>query len=148
MSVYLAPNRPRSVTITLWGIFLLGAWNVARSIALVQQSAVLLTLEVRPDPRWHLIISLVWAIAFLALAFALWQKQPFARQAIPLLLLLYGLYELSLLVIFVQSPPARLTWLLNTLAYVGVILFAHQALNRPAAQAYFAKSFLREENRK
>lgn len=145
MSVYLAPNRPRSVTITLWGVFLLGVWNVARAIALVQQSAVLLTLDVQPDPRLHLIMALVWAIAFLALAFALWQKQPFARQAIPLLLLLYALYELSLLVIFVQSPLARRSWLLNTLAYIETILFAHWALNRSAAQAYFAKSFRREE---
>ncbi|MCZ7667936.1 MAG: hypothetical protein M5U34_12460 [Chloroflexi bacterium] len=40
-------QRPRSVTIILWGVFLFGVWNVGRALALYQQMDLLLELALR-----------------------------------------------------------------------------------------------------
>jgi hypothetical protein len=130
-------DRPRTVTITLWGVFILGGWNLARAVVLSRQSSLLLALGVSLDPRLRLIIALCWAILFWGAAFALWRKRPFARQAIPIILLLYGLYQLSLLLFFTQTQTAQRRWLLNTLSYTVAVLFTLWALNRATVITYF-----------
>lgn len=136
------PRRPRAVTITLWGVFLLGGWNTGRAIAIAQQMSMLLALEIIPDPRIRLIIALVWALIFFGLTIALRRGRPRTRQTIPISLLLYGLIELGLLLIFVQAPGARRSWMLNSITYGGMTAFAYWALNRLAATSYFKERTL------
>ena len=135
MNVY--PKRPFPVTLTLWGVFLFGVWNLGRIIALSHDRQLFQTLGVQPDPRWRLGLALVWAILFLGLWLALWQRRPFTRTAVPLLFLLCAVIELAFLTLFAQSAPARHSRVVNTLFYIIVILFSGWALNRTAAQSYF-----------
>jgi hypothetical protein len=131
-------KRPRSVTITLLGVILLGAWSAAQAFAMVQQVTLLLALNIRPDPRLLLGIAAGWMVLFWGLAIMLWCRWPFTRWLIPLLLLLYALYELVLQGLFVRIPISGQSWLLRILLYSVVVLFAIWSLNRNKARSYFA----------
>ncbi len=135
MNVY--SKRPFPVTLTLWWVFLFGAWNVGRAAALSRDIQLFLDWGVRPDPRLRLMLALVWAILFLGVWLALRGRRPLARAAVPVLFLLYAVHELSFLLLFVQSAPARQSGAVNTLFYIAVILFSGWSLNRTAVQPYF-----------
>ncbi len=132
-----APIRPRSVTMTLWAVFLLGGWNGGRALAIGLNYRTLAAFQTTPAPPVRLGIALVWAFLFLGMARALWRRRPFARTAIPLFLILYALIELSSLIFFAQSPSARQSWLLNSLFYLALILFSVWGLRRTAVKNYF-----------
>ena len=131
-------KRPRPVTITLLGVIFLGAWSAAQAFAMAQQVALLLALNIRPDPRLLLVIAAGWMVLFWGLAIALWRRWPFTRWLIPLLLLLYALYELVLQGLFVRIPISGQSWLLRILLYSVAVLFAIWSLNRSKARSYFA----------
>lgn len=137
MSLPTVPKRPFTVTLILWGVFLLGVWNVARAIAWARQKSILLALDAIPDPRLRLIVAVVWGVAFLGLSLALWRRWPFVRQAIPIFLLLYAVYQLSLSLFLTQVPLNRQGWFLRAIIYAGAIVFAQWALNRDGAKSYF-----------
>lgn len=140
MSAPLPPHRPRTVTFTIGGVFLLGMWNAGRAIALAQQSQLLRTLDAQPDPRVRLVVAMVWAIVLWGLAVALRQKRPFTRRAIPIFLTIYAGYELLLWRIFAEiTPGQQQQWLLMALCFLCAILVVWWALNRPAANGYFKK---------
>lgn len=84
----------------------------------------------------RLLLAAVWAMLLWGLVVALWQRRPFTRQAIPILLTIYALIELAMQRLFTQNTPPQ-QWLLTGLLYLGFILLAQWALNRPAAAAYF-----------
>ena len=132
-----APTRPRSVTLTLWVVFLFGMWNAGRVIVLSLNIRTLATFNTTPAPWLRLIIALGWVLLFGAAVIALRQRRPFARRVIPYLFIAYAVYELGLLLIFAQSPTARRSWLGNFLFYGFIILFSVWALNRTAVKTYF-----------
>lgn len=128
---------PRSVTIMLLGVMLLGAWNAAKALAIAQQVSLMLALNLRPDPRLLLIIAAGWMVLFWGSTIALWRRQSFTQWLIPLLLILYALYELVLQGLFVQIPITGQGWLLRILLYGVALLFALWSLNRSNAKSYF-----------
>ena len=132
-------SRPRTVTITLIGIILIGMWYAGQLFALTQQYRLLLTLNVTPDPRLRLIIAAVWMVLFWGAAVALWRRKPFVSWLIPLLLTLVALYELTMLGLYVRTPEVDQGWLVRVWLYAAVILFATWSLNRKAAKSYFAQ---------
>ncbi len=114
-------GRPRSVTLTLWGVFLLGIWNVGRALALLQQRELLQELAARPDPMVRLLLALAWGCAFFVLAEGLRRKRPLTRPLIPLAIALYALYEISLLVFIAPvRPPWTILAFDSLLALLGV----------------------------
>ena len=129
--------RPRSVTFTLWGVFLLGVWNFGRALALSQQMDLFLELAIQPDPRFRLTMALIWGFVFSGLGWIVWRKRPFIRKLLPLILILYAVYELSLTILFAQTPLARQAIWLNLSFYLFLILFTAWALNRTAANNYY-----------
>lgn len=132
-----APTRPFSVTLTFWGVLLLGGWNGGRVLAMSLNYRTLARLNAAPDLRIRLGMALVWAILLGGAAIGLWQRRPFTRKGLPLLLSLYAMYELGLLALFAQSPSACNSWLVNTLFYLSIMLFSIWALNRTAVKTYF-----------
>jgi hypothetical protein len=137
MSAFLAPARPRTVTITLWGVFLLGTWNAGRALAVGWRSELLLEIGVQPDPRWRLMVALLWSLIFWGAALALWRNQPIARLVIPVLLFFYALSEFGFLLFLSQSTLAKRAWLMYTVFHLGTILFSWWTLNRSAVRFYF-----------
>ncbi len=131
-------NRPRTVTITLLGVILLGVWNAAQAYALANQASFLLSLGIRPDPRLLLVIAGAWALLFGGLALALLLKYALTRWLIPLTILIYALYELLLQGMFVRMPINEQSWLLHILLFVAAVLFAFWSLNRRSAISYLA----------
>lgn len=132
-------TRPRSVTLTFWGVFLLGGWNCGRLLTIGLKYRLLTTFATMPAPLFRLVMALVWMLLLWAVVLALWQRRPFTRRAIPAILIVYAIYELGLLLIFAQAGPARSGWLVNTLFYLFIIVFSYWALNRTAVAAYFGK---------
>ena len=133
-------NRPRSVTLTFWGVFLLGGWNCGRLLSISLNYRLLTTFSTSPTPLFRLVMALVWMLLLWAAVLALWQKRPFIRRAIPFILIVYTAYELGLLLIFAQAGPARSGWLANTLFYLAISVFSYWALNRTAVKPYFRDS--------
>lgn len=121
----------------LSGGFLIGVWNGGRVIAL-QQSMNQIALHTRLDPRLRLIIALIWAVLFIGMTVALWQKRPFSRRIIPILIFCYGLVDLSLLAFGIRNPLNQQSWLIEVMLYTGLTLFSYWALNRPATILYFS----------
>ena len=132
----ITPNRPRSVTLTFWGVFLLGGWNGGRLLAIGANYRLLAAFSTTPSPLFLLLMALVWMLLLWAAALALWQKRPFTRRGIPSLLFVYAVYELILL-LFAQTEPARSGWLINILFYLFIVLFSYWVLNRTAVKPYF-----------
>jgi hypothetical protein len=130
-------NRPHSVTLTIWGVFLLGGWNLGRLLTLWLNFRLLTTFAEAPSPLFRLILTAIWTILFWAAALALWQKRPFTRRAIPSILTIYMGFELGMLFAFAKAGPARSGWLTTTLFYLFCIAFSYWALNRTAVQSYF-----------
>jgi polyferredoxin len=129
-------NRPRTVTITLLGVILLGVWNAARAFALAREADFLLSLGIRPDPRLLLVIAAAWALLFSGLALAILLKYAFTRWLVPLSILVYALYELLLQAMFVRTPVNEQSWLLRLLLSVAAVIFALWALNQRSAISY------------
>lgn len=132
-------KRPRSVTLTLWGVYLLGVWNFSRALALSQQRALLQELASRPNPAYRLIMALVWGIVFIGLAEALRRRRPSARRLIPLMLACYALYETGLIffVLTLNMNATRQALALETVLIVASVVFTFWALNRTAVSRYF-----------
>jgi hypothetical protein len=129
-------NRPRTVTITLLGVILLGVWNAARAFALAREAGFLLLLGIRPDPRLLLVIAAAWALLFSGLALAILLKYAFTRWLVPLSILVYALYELLLQAMFVRTPVNEQSWLLRLLLSVAAVIFTLWALNQRSAISY------------
>jgi hypothetical protein len=131
-------SRPRSVTLALLGVFLLGVWNVGRALALSQQMDLLLEIAVRPDPRFRLTMALVWGFVFIGLWWLVRGKRPFTRKLLFSALILYAVYELGLTILFAQTTLARQAFWLNLCFYLLMIWFIIWGLNRTAANEYFS----------
>jgi hypothetical protein len=112
---------------------------MGRVVAIGQQNSLLTELNSKIDPRLRLVLALIWACVWWGMMVALWQRRPFVRRAIPIALLLYAVYEVSLTIIFAQAQPAQSSWLLNSLFYLIAILFSYWALHRTAVSSYFEK---------
>jgi hypothetical protein len=130
-------KRPRTVTIMLMGVIFFGAWSAAQAVAMARQASLLMTLNITPDPRLLVVIFAAWATLFWGSAVALWCRRAFTRWLIPLLILLFALYDLLRQGLFVQAPITGQGWLLRILFYDMAILFALYSLNRHAARSYF-----------
>ncbi len=131
MSNYLPPRkRPFTVTIVLWGVFLLGVWNVGRVIALYRQQDLLTSLAIQPPPQLQMAVSAVWAGLFLGMGWALRQKRPFVRRLIPLTLSLYAIWRIGLLIYFTRPEYTVHLRPLYYLGYLIAILFTTWVLNR------------------
>ena len=131
------PHRPFGVTLVLLGGFLIGLANGWRALGLIRQSNLLLERGAESDPRLCAAVSIVWAVVFLGLAYALWRRKLITRFVVPVVSLTYGLNR------FVwpgPCPPA--TRLQDSLPvavvfFAAAILFAALALNVASGRAYF-----------
>lgn len=139
MSTHFPPRRPHSVTSILWGVFLLAGWNTAKVVALAQQSELLASLAIRPNPIIRLIAAVIWAGVLGGSGIGLWRKRPFTRRFIPLTLFLYALYELSLVWLFAQTLLARQGIWPQAVLYALLIGFSWWGLNRTAVNHYFER---------
>lgn len=84
-------------------------------------------------------MAAIWAVIFWGLAWGLWRKRPFTQHAIPILLTLYALFELSIQRRFAQPLTGWTGWYLSLALFVIAILITTWVLNRPAAKYYFEK---------
>ena len=130
-------HTPRSITMVVWGMVLFGCGNIWRAISLAQQSLLLVTAEATLSPTVRLIGSVVWTVVFAAQAFLLWRRRPVVRRAIPPVILLYGAYQLGLVVFFVASPAAKNGWLAQLVFYASASLLAYWLLNRRATAHFW-----------
>lgn len=131
------PARPRSVTITLIGVILIGMWYAGQLFALIKQYSLLLTLNETPDPRLRLVIAAVFMVLFWGAAVALWHRKSFTAWFIPLMLAVVALYELTMLGLFVRVPESGQGWIIRIWFYAVVVLFAIWSLNRNTSKSYF-----------
>jgi hypothetical protein len=134
---YSRQTRPRSVTVMIWGVLLLGIANGWRAIGLSQQGSLLLALDASLNPWLGMGLAIFWSILFFIAAFALWQRRSRTRIVIPGLLLVHGLYQIGLVLLFGRSIASRNAWPVIGLLFVSVALFSIWALNRPSIRWYF-----------
>ena len=134
---YRQDTRPRSVTLTGWGVLLVGLVNIWRSASLFRQLELLLELDVTPDPRLRLVIAVAWSLFFCGLTVAIWRRFRMVRFAVPAGLFIYSIYRMSIVYLSPAYSGFDRIWL--SLAVYGVaVLFSIWALNRPEAIEYLA----------
>jgi hypothetical protein len=134
-----SPKRPRLISLTILGLTILGVLELWKVVALTQQSALLLDLQARPDPRLRVVVALIWAAIFFWLAIALWRKKTIVHWLAPLLLAGYAAYELVLIARFAQVSIGQQRWLLYVIVAGAAILWSVWALNNSAARWYFSE---------
>lgn len=134
---YSRRTRPRSVTVMIWGVLLLGIANGWRAIGLGQQGNLLLALDASLNPWLGMGLAIFWSILFFIAAAALWQRRTRTRIIIPGLLLVHGLYQVGLVLLFGRSIASRNAWPVIGLLFMSAVLFSIWALNRPSVRWYF-----------
>ena len=132
---YRQDTRPRSVTLTGWGVLLVGLVNIWRSASLFRQLELLLELDVTPDPRLRLVIAVAWSLFFCVLAVAIYRHFRMVRCAVPVGLFLYTIYRMVLVYISSADTSFDRMWL-NLAVSGAAILFSIWALNRSEAIEY------------
>ncbi len=130
--------KPKGLTLIAWGLLLLGLTNIWRSFGLWRQSDMLLELGIGPDPRLRLAISVAWAVLFGVSAVTIWTQKRLAHLLAPGVLILYGLYRMSLMFFASQSSGQDIRIIGNLIFYAALALFAGWSLNRPKARQYFS----------
>lgn len=103
-----------------------------------RQSDMLLELGIGPDPRLRMAISIAWAAIFGASAVMIWTRKKLAQLLAPGVLILYGLYRLSLIFFASQSTDQDIRVIGNLIFYAALALFAGWSLNRQKARQYFS----------
>jgi hypothetical protein len=136
-SYYTLQKRPRSVTIMMWGVFLLGLANGWRAIGLGQQGDLLLALASSLNPWVGAGLAVFWSIIFIVTAVALWRRQSWTRRIIPGLIVLHGVYYLALVMLFARSAASKNAWPAVGLLFGLAVLFSTWALYRPSVRWYF-----------
>ena len=131
-------KKPKGVTLIAWGLLLLGLANIWRSVGLWRQSELLLELDIGPDPRLRLAISVAWAVLFSASAVTIWTRKRLAQWLVPGALILYGLYRLSLIVIAGQTTNQDIRIIGNLIFYTALPLIAGWSLNQSKARQCFS----------
>ena len=132
MNPFAASLRRRAVGLVQLGVWLLALLNGARALALWQQEAWLSGLPTTLDVRWRLVAALVWSLLMILAAVVLHRGPRSAQRLIPLLLVAYGVLELSMMILFASTLPAALPIVLYA-AFVGL---AAWALWRPSASSF------------
>ena len=118
-------RRPLVMRIVRWGVAVLGLWNLGRAVTLWTQKEWLESLSPSPPSEYRFAIASVWAAAFLISAAGFW-RWSWLRRLIPILVALYGVYEMSLLIVYAQVTPGPLTIIL----YLSFICFTEWVLWR------------------
>lgn len=139
MSVYLPAKPPRSVTLILGGVILFGVWNVSKALLLIQNRPLLDSFAILPAPLWQAVWALIWAVLFFGGAWLLRRRRPYAPIIIPLLLFLFGLYTISLRLIFSPLPFAANGGLVITLFFAAAVLLSFWGLRRAGRRHYFVE---------
>jgi hypothetical protein len=130
-------NRPLSVTLLTWGVFLLGLVNAWRAVALFKQSKLLLNLGATLDPRLRMFFALIWALVFLAISLSIWRRWKAARFVTPIFLILYAAYQFGLIRFFSQTFGVNDNWQTDIVLYTAALIFTIWALNHKDARNYF-----------
>ncbi len=138
-------GHPRTVTITALWVFLLGMWNVWRAVEVSNRLGLLLELGSTLDPRIRLGMAVVWAVLFIVLAALLWKGRSAVRRLLPLSLLLYALYRLSLMAFFMPAPAARRGWPTIAVFYIAALGWTLWVLYRPANEHVWETANRRNE---
>ncbi len=123
MNPFAASLRRRAVGLVQLGVGLLALLNGARALALWQQGEWLRDVPVILDARWRLAVALIWFLLLILAAVALRRGLPLARRLVPLLLLAYGVLELSMMIVFASTLPAALPIVLYA-AFIGLAAWA------------------------
>lgn len=128
-------TRPFTARIVLWGGALLGLLNLGRAVALWRQEDWLTGLPISPDPRVRMAAALGWALLFSLATGGLWLRREWARVFVPLLLALYGVYELGMIVLHTSTFPA----MLPVVVYCAFVGLAGWTLWRPHVRTFFQR---------
>lgn len=136
-SYYARQNRPRSVSIMIWGALILGMANGWRAIGLSQQGDLLLALDASLNPWVGLVLALIWCVLFIIAAVALWRRRKWTRLTMPILLLTHGIYQVSMVLLFARSAASRNAWPIIGLLFTGAAIFSVWALYRPSVRWYY-----------
>ena len=130
-------ERPRSVTLVAWGVFLLGIINGWRAVTIFRQRRLLLDLDVTLDPAVVAVAAAVWSLLFVAAAVIIYRRHPASRWLTPLLLAAYALFGFALTAIWGEAPESGGGLRLTTFFSIVIIIFVIWVLNRKAAREYF-----------
>lgn len=115
MSALPVSTRPFAVRVVLWGVLLVALWNLGQAVTLWLQLDWLAGLSLTPDPHLRLALAITWAALFFISAASLYRRISWSRALIPLLITIYGVYELGMKMSFAPTSPA----LLPALAYAA-----------------------------
>ena len=130
-------ERPWSVTLVAWGVFLLGMINGWRAVTIFRQRRLLLELGVTLDPAVTAAAAAVWSLLFVAAAVTIYRRQPASRWLTPVLLAANALFGIALTSIWRATPDSSGGLTLTTLFSIAIFIFVIWVLNRRAARDYF-----------
>ena len=121
-------GRPTRVTLLLWLVLLLTAWNGLRVWTAIAWRNVLVEFAAQPGPAYTIISGAAWMGAGLILLYGTWRRKPWAR------FLLFGIatgytawYWIERMVFQEQRPNWLFALILN-LVVLAFIIFTSNSL--------------------
>lgn len=132
MSVPPVPKRSLAERVVFWGVVLTAFWNLGRAVILISQLEWIAEVTTWPNPHLRPGLAILWSALFFVAAIGLRWRLSWFRVSVPLLLAIYGVYELVMMITFAARRPEHLL----ILAYTGFVLFSGWVMWRPASGFY------------
>lgn len=125
-------KRPPSVTLALWLVLILTAWNALRTWTSITWQAVLLEYSIRMSPVIGTIVGLLWFIIGGILAFGIWRKKAWGAKLLIGAAAGYTVWYWSERLIWQNPRPNVPFAVVMNLVGLLVIFFAWRSLSREA----------------
>ncbi|MCL5611516.1 MAG: hypothetical protein M1485_03015 [Chloroflexi bacterium] len=125
------------VTLLLWLVLILTAWNTVRFAAGILWRDTLIAYAPQPGPIYIAATGALWALTGLFLLWSWWNRKPYMRAA---LLVASGLYTAWSWAdrLFVQAE-LRANWPFDLLATVILLAFVSAVVLNPKNLNYFQR---------
>jgi hypothetical protein len=133
------------VTLLLWLVLILTAWNIVRFATGIAWHETLATYAPNPGPGYIAATGALWALAGLFLLWCWWNRKSYTRAA---LLIVSGLYTVWSWAdrLFVQTEM-RANWPFDLLITIILLSYASVVVLNPKNLSYFQRETYERESK-
>lgn len=125
-------KRPLPVTLTLWVVLTLSAWNALRAWTSISWSGVLAEFSVHVAPAAGALIGIAWTLVGILVHWGIWQKKAWAGYMLPGSAAGYTVWYWSERLLLQNPRPNLVFAVIINLGLLVIIFLATKSLSREA----------------
>ena len=125
-------SRPISVTLAVWLVLILTTWNIIKTWTFIAWQEMLIEFSVQINPMISAVISIIWVIAGITLAWGILQKKVWSVKMLPAFAAGYTVWYWSERLIWQNQKTNLWFAVIVNLALLIIITFGTKSLSREA----------------